>query len=78
MRILKQPAVSDRIGYPKSTLYWRVGQGTFTRPVKLGPRASGWPEREVDAIAAARIAGAEDDEIRALVSALHTARKGAA
>jgi prophage regulatory protein len=59
-------------------LYWRVGCGTFVRPIKIGPRASGWIKSEVEAIVAARIAGASDDDIRELVAELHAARRLAA
>ena len=75
--ILKIPEVVARTGNPRSTLYWRASLGTFTKPVKIGARASGWPDHEVDAIVRARIAGKGDDEIRALVTKLH-AQRGAA
>ena len=58
----------------RSTIYLRIAQGLFTKPVSLGARAVGWPAREVAAINAARIAGKSDDEIRKLVQRLHTAR----
>ena len=78
MEILRQAAVTTISGNPKSSLYWRAATGTFVRPVKIGPRASGWIKAEVDAIVAARIAGKSDDEIRDLVTKLHAARKAAA
>jgi hypothetical protein len=55
-----------------------MDQGLWTKQVKLGPRAVGWPAHEVAALNAARIAGKTDDEIRALVVKLHAARKNAA
>lgn len=58
----------------RSTIYLRIAQGLFTRPVSLGARAVGWPAREVAAINAARIAGKSDDAIRELVKRLHLAR----
>lgn len=58
----------------RSTIYLRIEQGLFTKPVKLGARAVGWPAREVAAINAARIAGKSDDEIRKLVQRLHAER----
>jgi prophage regulatory protein len=45
--------------------------------VKIGARASGWPSSEVAAINAARIAGATNEEIRALVAKLVAARQSA-
>lgn len=58
----------------RSTIYLRIEQGLFPRPVKLGARAVGWPAREVAAINAARIAGQSDDAIRKLVQNLEAAR----
>ncbi|MGH8503515.1 MAG: helix-turn-helix transcriptional regulator [Gammaproteobacteria bacterium] len=74
IRILRCSAVTDASGDAKSTLYNRISQGLWTRPIKLGKRNSGWPEHECDAINAARIAGKSDDEIRALVKELEAAR----
>lgn len=75
LTILRRPQVEHRAGYPCSTLYLRVSQGLWTRPVSLGAKTVGWPEAEVNAINAARIAGKSDEEIRALVAQLHAARK---
>ena len=73
--ILRLPAVRDRSGQSRSTLYLRVSQRLWTRPVSLGPRMVGWPSPEVDALIVARIAGKTDEEIRALVENLEAARK---
>ena len=75
--ILRIPAVKFESGLSRSTIYLRVSQGLWTKPVSLGARAVGWPSDEVEAINAARIAGYTDDEIRGLVSKLEAARKGA-
>lgn len=76
--ILRRKQVQARIGLSRSTLYLRVAQGTFTKPVRIGARAVGWPSHEVAALNAARIAGKPDDEIRELVVKLESARKAAA
>ena len=73
--ILRLPAVKSESGLSRSTIYLRVSQGLWTKPVSLGARAVGWPSDEVEAINAARIAGNTDDEIRILVKKLETARK---
>lgn len=78
LTILRLPAVMAESGYARSTLYLRVAQGLYTKPISLGPRCVGWPLSEVSAINAARIAGKSDDEIRALVVALEAARQAAA
>ena len=76
-KILRLPAVKSESGLSRSTLYLRVSQGLWTKPVSLGARAVGWPSGEVAALNAARIAGKTDDEIRALVAKLEAARKSA-
>lgn len=72
--ILRLPAVRAASGYPRSTLYLRVSQGLWTKAVRLGPRCVGWPEREVEAILQATIAGKSDAEIRKLVVRLESGR----
>ena len=74
--ILRLPAVKSESGLSRSTIYLRVSQGLWTKPVSLGARAVGWPSDEVDALNTARIAGCTDDEIRILVAKLEAARKG--
>jgi prophage regulatory protein len=74
--MLRCEQVKNQTGLSRSTIYLRIQEGTFPRPVNLGPRAVGWPSIEVDAINAARIAGKNDEEIRALVAKLEANRKG--
>ena len=76
--ILRRRQVESVSGFSRSTLYLRIAQGLWTKPVKLGVRAVGWPAGDVAAVIAARIAGQSDDEIRALVVRLETARRSAA
>ena len=76
--ILRLPSVKFESGLSRSTIYLRIAQGLWPKPVSLGARAVGWPSAEVAAINAARIAGKPDDEIRALVVKLEAARKAAA
>lgn len=74
LTILRRKQVESESGYSRSTIYLRISQGLWTRPVSLGPRAVGWPAGEVAALNAARIAGRSDDEIRALVVKLEAVR----
>mgnify|MGYP000644213108 CR=1 FL=1 len=76
--IYRLPTVKTESGYSRSTVYLRITQGLWTKPVRLGPRCVGWPAHEVAALNAARIAGKTDEEIRALVLKLEAARKAAA
>jgi prophage regulatory protein len=75
MPILRMPEVKAECGHRShASVYAAVRAGLFTVPVPIGQRAVGWPDTEVKAINAARIAGKSDDEIRALVGKLHEAR----
>ena len=47
-KILRLPVVLDRTGLSRSTVYLRVTEGRFPRPVSLGTRAVGWIETEVE------------------------------
>ena len=76
--IQRLPAVKSEAGLSRSTIYLRISQGLWTKPVRLGSRAVGWPAGDVAAINAARIAGKSDDEVRALVVKLEADRKNAA
>lgn len=77
-KIYRLPAVKSQTGLSRSTIYLRINQCLWTKPISLGGRAVGWPENEVDAINAARIAGKSDEEIRALVKKLEEERKALA
>ena len=68
--ILRRKTVQLRTGYSRSTIYLRITQGLWPKPVRLGARAVGWPANEVAAINEARIAGWSDAKIRALVAEL--------
>ena len=75
--ILRLPAILTSTGLSRSTIYLRIAQGVYTKPVSLGGRAVGWPASEVAALNAARIAGKTNAEIRDLVVKLEAARKTA-
>jgi prophage regulatory protein len=74
-RIMRMAGVKFESGLSRSTIYLRIAQGLWTKPVSLGARAVGWPSDEVDTLNAARISGKTDEEIRALVTNLESARK---
>lgn len=74
-RILRPPAVVMARGKSRSGHYADVKDGLYTRPIKIGPRASGWPESEVTALQSACIAGKSQDEIRRLVQELEAQRQ---
>lgn len=76
LTILRRRQVEHETGYSRSTIYLRISQGLWTRPIALGARAVGWPAGEVAALNAARIAGLSDERIRELVQRLQLARIG--
>ena len=45
--ILRLPVVKARTGLSRSTIYLRVSEGEFPKPVSLGGRAVGWIESEI-------------------------------
>jgi prophage regulatory protein len=56
LTLLRLPRVKKYTGLSRSEIYRRVSAGTFPKPVKLGERASAWPEHEITAWIDARIA----------------------
>lgn len=73
--ILRRKRVEAETGYSRSTIYLRISQGLFVKPVSLGARAVGFPANEVAALNAARIAGKSESDIRSLVAKLQAARE---
>jgi prophage regulatory protein len=75
MNLLRIDTAKQRAGYRSNTsIHKAIHAGLWTKPVSIGLRSVAWPDFEVDAICAARIAGASDDEIRNLVNKLHAKR----
>jgi len=57
-----------------ASIYNLIKKGLWPKSVKLNARSVGWPDAEILAINAARIAGQTDDQIRDLVKRLHFKR----
>lgn len=75
MTILRLPSVKTECGLSRSTIYLRISQGLWTKPISLGGRSVGWPASEVNTLNAARIAEKSDAEVRELVISLQNGRK---
>lgn len=45
--ILRLPQVKNLTGLARSTIYLRISEGTFPKPISLGIRAVGWIESDV-------------------------------
>lgn len=58
LTILRRKSVEARTGLSRSTIYTRVREGTFPRPIALGDdaRAVGWIEAEINTWIAEQIA----------------------
>lgn len=75
MSILRMPDVKAETGHRShASIYTAIKAGLFTQPVQIGQRSVGWPDDEVKAINAARIAGKSETEIKELVNRLHAKR----
>ncbi len=53
--VLRLPLVKGRTGLSRSTIYLRIAEGSFPKPVNLGSRAVGWLESEIEAWLASRV-----------------------
>lgn len=75
MAIWRIKTCKSEAGYrSNASIYKLIRKGLWTKPVKIGDRSSGWPDEEVRALCAARIAGKHDGEIRELVQQLQAKR----
>lgn len=72
--LLRLPAAASAAGMGQSTVWLRIKNGLFPRPVKLSARAVAWPADEVQAVINARVAGKSDEAIRELVMQLEQQR----
>lgn len=45
--ILRLPKVKARVGLSRSTIYLRIAEGSFPKPISLGDRAVGWIDTEI-------------------------------
>ncbi len=47
-RVLRLPAVMERTGLSKTSIYRLIQADEFPAAVRLGPRAVGWPAQRID------------------------------
>lgn len=60
--VLRLPLVKARTGLSRSTIYLRIAEGSFPKPVSLGARAVGWLESDIEQWLTSRV-----EESRAIV-----------
>ena len=77
LKLLKLHGVLALTATSRSTHYQNIKQGLMVSPISQGVQAVAYPEHEIQAIIAARIAGKSDDEIRTIVAELIKLRKAA-
>lgn len=58
-KFLRLKDVLARTGLSRSTAYELIAAGKFVQPVRIGPRAIAFPESEIEAWAAERMAERE-------------------
>ncbi|MBC8746042.1 prophage regulatory protein [Paraburkholderia sp. WC7.3g] len=46
--ILRRGQVEQEVGLKRSTIYQRMQEGTFPRPIRLGERAVGWRATDIE------------------------------
>lgn len=46
--ILRRGQVEQEVGLKRSTIYQRIQEGTFPRPIRLGERAVGWRASDIE------------------------------
>ena len=66
LRLLRRHEVEERTGKSRAGIYESMDAGTFPRPVKIGPRAVGWVETEVNDWLRQRIAERDSDDQKVL------------
>ena len=64
-KILRLPAVQEKSGLGRDSIYRGAREGWFPKPVKLTARASGWLEDEIDAWLAERAEARTAGEVAA-------------
>jgi prophage regulatory protein len=64
-KITRVPEILEQLGISRSTLFrFEKYDSTFPKKIKIGPRAMGWLEPEIDAWILSRRAQASDAAIK--------------
>lgn len=61
-QLLRLPAVIDRTGLSRSSIYRHEATGAFPRRIKLGEHASAWLAADVDRWIAERVAASRGQQ----------------
>ena len=74
MRFIREAQLNEKTGQSNAKNRRDVQHGLLPPSIRYGLRNIVWPEHEIDAVIAARIAGKTDEEIREFVTKLVKAR----
>lgn len=58
-QLMRMKDVVKKIGLCRATIYAMIGRGEFPRPIRIGKRATGWRESELEDWLANRSAARE-------------------
>ena len=53
-RLLRRADVEARVGLARTSIYRKMGDGSFPRPLRVGAHAVRWSEREIEEWLASR------------------------
>ncbi len=56
-KILRLPSVKETTGLSRASIYQKMKEGSFPKPILLSTRSVGWLEAEIAAWIASRIQG---------------------
>ena len=62
IKILRRSHVEARTGLSRSTIYAKISANAFPKSVRLGVRAVGWIESEIDSWLVAQVNRSRHDE----------------
>lgn len=71
-KILRLKDIKTKFGLSKSSIYSLISNGYFPRGFKIGVRAVGWLEPEIERVLNARAEGKTEEQIKILVSEINS------
>ena len=61
--ILRLPKVKTRTGLSRSTIYLKISEGEFPKPISLGVRAVGWLESDINSWIEKQIEASQKEKV---------------
>lgn len=58
-KILRLPHVKHNTGLSRSSIYGHIAKGDFPKPIKLGERAVGWLESDIQSWLAEKVSASK-------------------